>query len=409
MSDSVQADHAGHPTASNHTRGEDAGPGQTEAVTQLCTELWEEPLFHLSLNSKELFHSNLLAWFIETYPQEASAALSPWTKPSEEISRALVLREQSHLDLAIALPGLHPLVIENKVFSPPDDDQLDRYAAGSLAGFEDPSLLLLSLMEPSWSTDTHESPNGKTWRFVSYRDLADRLEVGQRLLERRDSESDRFAADVIAHYQRLISALHDLVQVTGSMGPTDPVDIPEPFVEPLSRVRLQGAVGKLRARQALRALRSALPAEVEQKVRWESSFTNGTPLISAYYLLPDGDHIGWQYQQGQWRLMAVTRDHKGKTAKAQRHKYVAERYIDWFDFEPFTTISGRPLAVATRTELAGGFNDYNPDFVYRYRKAPGLTVDELTALSTQYLTRAHRWVGTGGRRGGVGRAVGSGL
>ena len=60
-------------------------------------------------------------------------------------------------------------------------------------------------------------------------------------------------------------------------------------------------------------------------------------------------------------------------------------------FEPFAQLTGRSLSAATRTELAGGFNDYNPDFVYRYRKAPSLTVAELTDLSSHYLAQAQKW------------------
>lgn len=392
MAEHVPLDARPSPSGPNHPPGADRGDTElAEEVERICAELWDEPLFHLSLNSKELFHSNLLAWFIESYPEEASSALAPWTTPSSQVDQALTLREHSHLDLAIALPGLRPLVIENKVFSPPDDDQLDRYAEGSLAGFEDPVLLLLSLMEPDWQSGTHESPNGRSWRFVSYQDLAGRLSVGEQLLRERPGTTDRFAADLVTHYRRLVVALHELVQATGKIHVDDPVDIPEAFAAPLTRVRLQGAVGKLRTRQALREFRSAISPELAQRVRWESSFTNGTPLISAYFPLPSGDHLGWQYQQGQWRLTVVTGEFKGKAAKQDRHAYVSDHYAAWFDFEPFAQLTGRSLSAATRTELAGGFNDYNPDFVYRYRKAPSLTVAELTDLSSHYLAQAQKW------------------
>lgn len=378
------------PPDTDRHHGEMDHRDQAATVERLCDLLWDEPMFHLSLNSKELFHSNLLAWFIETYPAEASAAIAPWTSRADEVSEALVLREQSHLDLAIALPGLRPLVIENKVFSPPDDEQLDRYAQGTLAGFNDPVLLLLSLMEPDWTDGTHKSPSGHTWRHVSYRDLSERLVEGESHVRQRQDDTAGFAADLLSHYRRLIDALHELVQVTGAVNPNDPVDIPSDYIVPLTRVRLQGAIGKLRARQAIREFRADLPVELANKVRWESSFTNGTPLMSAYYPLDNGDHIGWQYQQGQWRLMVVTRDFHGKAAQADRHAYVARNYLDWFDFEPFGELTGRPVSKATRTEAAGGFNGFNPDFVHRYRKAPALTLGDLIALSTYYLERAHQ-------------------
>lgn len=125
----------------------------SEALRDLehtCSNLWSEPLFHLSLNSKELFHSNLLAWFIETYPNEAGLVFGRWVSRQGGVDGPRVQRVRAHLDLAVELPGLNPFVIENKVFSPPDEEQLGVYAPGSLAGLEALTLLLLSLNDPGW-------------------------------------------------------------------------------------------------------------------------------------------------------------------------------------------------------------------------------------------------------------------
>ena len=108
-----------------------------ERLAAICSELQAEPLFHLSMQSKELFHSNLLAWLCEAHPAIATSVFATWI-PEGDTDIVRVLRERTNLDLAVELPGLRPFVIENKVFSPPDERQLDDYAGGKLAGLADP-------------------------------------------------------------------------------------------------------------------------------------------------------------------------------------------------------------------------------------------------------------------------------
>src|ERR1700676_1892052 len=108
--------------------------------------LRSSPLFQLSLGSKELFHSNFLAWLFETYPQESGRALSRFLKKDEGSAVMLpVLREQKNRDLTINFKNGQQLVIENKVKSLPYIEQLELYSEGAT---EDQNFLLLSLMPP---------------------------------------------------------------------------------------------------------------------------------------------------------------------------------------------------------------------------------------------------------------------
>ncbi len=72
----------------------------------------------------------------------------------------------------------------------------------------------------------------------------------------------------------------------------------------------------------------------------------------------------------------------------RRHADVADRFADWFDFRAITTLTDRSVDVVPPTEAGGGFNGYNPNFVYRYRKIAQLTSAELVRLSDHYLTSA---------------------
>jgi hypothetical protein len=47
-------------------------------VREEVERLQENPVLVLSLNSKELFHSNLLGWLVERFPSAGASELQPW-------------------------------------------------------------------------------------------------------------------------------------------------------------------------------------------------------------------------------------------------------------------------------------------------------------------------------------------
>jgi hypothetical protein len=123
------------------------------------------PVFAMSLGSKELFHSNLLAWFIRHH-QPVAQALGLR-------GEVTVLREKDHTDLLIRHCQQQVTVIENKVFALPDTGQLARLTEGPGAAASE--LVLLSLTSPGWPDGTWTSPGGCSWTWLSYRQLGERL------------------------------------------------------------------------------------------------------------------------------------------------------------------------------------------------------------------------------------------
>jgi len=342
-----------------------------------------EPVFHMSLHSKELFHSNVIAWFCEAFPAQAYEVLSRWV-PSRNTDVHRVQREHQHLDLVIEIPGLAPVVIENKVFSPPDDEQLNRYSSGYLKKMDDPSLILLSLGNPNWDDSAFKSTTGSEWRFVSYRELADAL---QGVL----GGIRGFSGEVLRHYCEFVSMLQELIEEVGIPGSTDLVDINPDTREVLQQVRLHDAISKIRARYTALLLRQSMNRFGNHSaLEFDANFTNGQPLLEAFVQCENGDRIGWQYQDHKFRLAVITKTHFGRTNEQRdlRHSYVAKRYADCFYFDSVSSIIGRQIGEIPKFELNGEFNGYNPDFVYRYRKISNLRFFELEALSFHYISHA---------------------
>jgi hypothetical protein len=134
------------------------------------------PLFNLSLCSKELFHSNFIAWLAENSIEFHRYFLRYLNYDDTEfhlteLSKISVFREKEHIDLWIQYTKNDgtklDLIIENKVKSLPRKSQLDEYKAkyDSLNKKEgnDAKFVLLSLAKPFFTLND--------WQYMSYRDL----------------------------------------------------------------------------------------------------------------------------------------------------------------------------------------------------------------------------------------------
>lgn len=364
-------------------------------VGALCDSLRAEPLFHASLGSKELFHSNFLAWFADSFPQEAAAVFGAWGTALPGAAAMPSERESTHLDLILHLPGLAPLAIENKVFSVPSEEQLLRYAQGAVSqrGLTGPmpSKVLLSLISPGW--EEHQG-----WRWVSYGQLADALE--RRISQVRTA--DEFAGDVLDHYVRLIRLLVQLLDLLGTPTPEAPFLLPPAITAHLDRARVSAAVQKARASFVVRALQIAVAGKGGIAADVDHGFTRGTVLLEGFHRLapkeidPAADSVGWQLQGSQFRLAVITGRLGGRANRESREVYVMERYPRWFDFTLVEKVAG---IGTTLKEVRGGrwrFHGYDPDFVYRYCVVPDLTMSQILDVGLGYLRLAGQMVEGGG-------------
>ncbi|MBB4121998.1 hypothetical protein [Martelella radicis] len=84
----------------------------------------QSPLYRMSLGSRELFHTNFLAWLFEQYPSSLAIFGVEGTGPWQ------IRREYKHIDIAVFSAGeTRPrLIIENKVKDVVRPAQLNRYA-----------------------------------------------------------------------------------------------------------------------------------------------------------------------------------------------------------------------------------------------------------------------------------------
>lgn len=126
-------------------------------------KLRKSPMLRMSLGSRELFHSDFLAWLFEMHP----SALSVFGRNERAYK---VEREKKNVDLAFRNNDdkSHFLIVENKVKSFPDKEQLELYSK-KFPGVE--KRLLLTLLEPSFDPENLKYP----WEILTYSKLAERL------------------------------------------------------------------------------------------------------------------------------------------------------------------------------------------------------------------------------------------
>ena len=316
------------------------------------------PLGRLMYGNRELFHSNLIAWFFDALPDEADAVFLPFTVPGAGRSRK-VHREAENLDLVFDWPDAAPLVIENKVFSLPDKSQLQRYSDVAAKWASNARFVLLSVSPPDFA-----APN---WRYLSYAELADRIEAAL-------PTGDSYELETMRRYAALARDLDALLKLVSVRSMDEPVWMSERQLGVINSSQMRGSLVKARGRRVAEIITREVPG-LEQPA--SSGFTRNTSLVEALeYVFAHGMHlhVGWQLQGRQFRRVVVFhdelirgRDPASRTAREDR----AREYSGLFTF---------PEALGERSGRKE-FNHFAPGFVYQWANAPDITISELVAAA----------------------------
>jgi hypothetical protein len=360
-------------------------------LPDVMARLYDEPLAHIMFGHRELFHSNLLAWFFRRMPDAADRVFGSLTtaNPGQTHTERYVRREKNNLDLWFQWPGRNGLVIENKVFSLPDETQLAEYTAKAAAGGEEPALWLLSLSDPVW-LGNRRTIAGREWRWLSYRELAERI---RSVLGSNDRT---YEAETMRHYAHVVELLCEIVATVVVKHRNETVSLPDDVRSALATDddRMMSTMAKLRARSIAHRISDALRRAGIAEIGVESGLTNTLPVNQWFCPIEraPGARAGWQLQGDQFRLVLITPHLQGVAAAQRQARFdFAKTNEDLFDFAHLDEILGT-VGLATLPSPRGanstGFNRYDPDFVYRYKRTPHLAIAQLEAAAVAV---AHRF------------------
>lgn len=350
------------------------------SLEDLCRNLWREPLFHFSLASKELFHSNFLAWLSERWPQQAATIFKAVLHSNSERRAGLPERERRHLDLVLNFEGHEPLIIENKVFSIPRLKQLLDYTesivrVGSLSAA---TRCVLSPVAPDWLS------SAPGWVHLGYADLIDQLEE----LAPSLADATSYERATIDNYVRMMRFILDLIGEATRDLEQQSFQLPSALQDELEKVRLADGCGKLRADAVRARVEGRLAREgLVKGFIIESGLTRKKPLLEVFYAASDDVDIGWQLQETQWRLALRTRNKDAHRNVSERIR-LAEANSEWFDFRLLIEVVGRDLATPAERPELGPWKKFDPDFIYQYRRVLGIPIEQVLEAGVRYAERA---------------------
>ncbi len=277
------------------------------------------------------------------------------------------------------------------MFALPDVVQLRRHLDGPVKAIvPQPTLVLLSLTDPGWS-DGRLEVDGKTWVHASWRVLA------QRLRTQFAGRSD-FGAQILAHEAHLIHLLYRAIDQVSVKSDN------ELFLLPISTTNaLKGRADSRRGRQDPRASGHAPHSRSVPDPRHLPDLDRGRPderhpahvrvlgegrgrqrsglAVPGQPVAPGDDSL---------RSMAGRGDGPG----GARAAYAASQ-SGWFEFDPLCEIletRDKDLRPKGGKAPPDGFNKYDPDFVYRYRRLPAhIPVGRIIDLAVAYGEFAATW------------------
>lgn len=333
----------------------------------LARELDREALARIMVGHRELFHSNLLGWLFEVLPDIADRVF-PTSLPGPGSPREAV-RELQNLDLVLVRPGVRPIVIENKVFSVPSRSQLDEYDAKLARWWDRPArrvLLAMTQPLPPLPPITAE-PEPDSWVFWSYADLADALD--EALLQ----GTDDYELETMRRYARVVRLLHRMIDMTRVRHEDEPVFLPPEILARMPARQLRQGIEKMRA-QHVAAMVSGLASD---RIA-DGEMSRGLPIVSVRRRTPGEPEVyehGVQLQAGQVRKYLVTRAAgRGTEAKGAREQLATSRP----ELVSLTAIHG--VLGTQLSDEQPGYKHFDPNFVYRYVRAPGITVRQLVSI-----------------------------
>lgn len=233
-------------------------------ISILARNLESSPMFHFSLASKELFHSNFLKWISslrsdDTYNLGETILKSIFPFNGEDFK---VEREWNHFDLVAGIGDFTKkdkfqplLVVENKLKSVPTLEQIKSYTK-KLKNFErKPCCYLLTMME---TFPDRKGIENEGWKIVTYDDVYDKL------MARLTDVKDAYTKNIIIDYCGFISNLKALCDEF-KLDVNDKFLIHEDKLRFLQKLRLDDLIYKHRMSAFAATLRHKLPkAQIRQ-------------------------------------------------------------------------------------------------------------------------------------------------
>lgn len=217
--------------------------------------------------------------------------------------------------------------------------------------------------------------------------------LGERILTALRNEPATYEVDIMRHYGEMVCTLQQLADAVVVRSYSEPVLLKDSLPHGAVDSRLLSSLSKLRAR----SLAQVVQADMDRanfRCTVESDFSNGTPVVSMLRTESVGGskvRLGWQLQGREFRLCAVLPDLKGKNPEKRAARVAwGVANANYFDFGLIDKMLHSEMLreYPETAKTMGGFNRFDPDFIYRSKKLPVLTVGRLLSASRELTVKA---------------------
>jgi len=349
----------------------------TSRIQTAIEVLLKSPLFNFSLASKELFHSNFLAWIFE---QRDNSARNLLKKIAPEIGEPQfddsfkIEREKNNFDIRVLVSNQKSqsfqIIIENKVKSIPHQKQLKNYSK-KLSKDSIPTIaILLSLSKPVFfeNKTTYVVANTKTeWKFIGYAELLDTLRTSR-------DENNFYHTALLKDYHDFIKnlvELHDVVHETFKTEPKsiiNPFDWPNPkensLYERFKTIRMHDIFEKWRMQAIEEKLKKSCDID---SIVFSTGFTRGLGLLDITVEGVGENHFFKKIQLQGTQLRQVLEKYGAKGKEVFNQATLLLKDSKWF-----RDSQGVTLPEQGKKEN-NYFCKYGNSFVYRYEKLNDLS------------------------------------
>lgn len=280
-------------------------PRNYEALDEAFVSKFQKSLIAtLSLSSKELFHSNMLAWLIENHDRFAKKFLNV-----DQHTIVRVEREKDNFDLLVTFhtPGdsqENKVIVENKVKSLPDSAQVQRYKDKNKghSGF-----IYLSLMGAS---DSFQKQHADV-RFIDYEKISEWISESGKL-------QDPYHDALVRDYRDLIDSLL-VIKKVAAVPRENRLGFTRTEEESLRKIRMFDVAQKIRYSALAEECTESLKKSGIENIVFplEVGLTRSVGLISVklrFYDMATRSQqapvlLGVQIQGNQYRLFVESETH----------------------------------------------------------------------------------------------------
>lgn len=342
-----------------------------QEIQSLFQDLQDDLLYNLMSANKELFHSNLHAWLFRRCPELKKFFFNQFSHPAD-LKLSAVNREEKNIDLILREPGYANIVIENKIYADLHFGQLDKYTDVMNDIGQPWTGYVLSLVPPEFNR--YKNTTRKKWKWLSYDDFIHFIE-----LNKSQQTLTKFELHYLDGYIEMIKKLSAAINalLPGSNEAIDylPLNFDKTFLANINRMRSRIICSYLSNEVAQKSSEST----VFEKMYFGSGITRNKIFLECEIPLKDGNFLGWQLQESQFRLYARVVNLSGIGKHEDRVAYAFKKYRFWFNFDEMYYEEFLPLVLMPKNKDTMG--KFDPDFVYRYSKITGIKLATLLRVT----------------------------